>query len=183
VVVDLGYIHVVAADFCGCEQRAKIGHPRTQLLCRRWYPATHDIPNTAATFRCLDFFLLQTLQATTTMYDFYGALEKATDAMGVSKPPKRYIEFLRIARQYRHLLMLKRGGRGHAPSGVDGTKPGELAIQCPACPRPGVNLPDDWEKAPPELKCVRLLGYDILCADRFLDFFTFFSLPWTPASG
>ncbi|KAJ7844968.1 hypothetical protein B0H13DRAFT_1647725 [Mycena leptocephala] len=157
VVVDLGYIHVVAADFCGCEQRAKIGHPRTQLLCRRWYPATHDIPNTAATFRCLDFFLLQTLQAKTTMYDFYGALEKATDAMGVSKPPKRYVEFLRIARQYRHLLMLKRGGRGHAPSGVDGTKPGELAIQCPACPRPGVNLPDDWEKAPPELKFLYIL--------------------------
>ncbi|KAJ7851884.1 hypothetical protein B0H13DRAFT_1643671 [Mycena leptocephala] len=157
VVVDLGYIHVVAADFCSCEQRAKIGHPRTQLLRRRWYPTTHDIPNTAATFRCLDFFLLQTLQAKTTMYDFYGALEKATNATGVSKPPKQYVEFLCMARQYRHLLMLKRGGRGHAPSGIDGTKPGELAIQCPACPRPGINLPNDWEKAPPESKFLYIL--------------------------
>jgi hypothetical protein len=57
-------------------------------LRHRWYPTTHDIPNTATTFHCLDFFLLQTLQVKTTMYDFYGALEKATDATGISKPPK-----------------------------------------------------------------------------------------------
>ncbi|KAK6972153.1 CxC2 domain-containing protein [Favolaschia claudopus] len=54
-------------------------------------------------------------------------------------PPKRYVEFLRMARFFRHIMMLKRGGRGHA-----------LAIRCPACPRPGINLPDDWQSAPPE---------------------------------
>lgn len=24
--------------------------------------------------------------------------------------------------------------------------PGELTVTCPACPQPGINLPDDWEK-------------------------------------
>jgi hypothetical protein len=55
-----------------------------------------------------------------------------------------------MARQYRHLLMLKRAGRGHDPSGVWGTAPGELAVQCPVCPNPAVNLPEGWEDAPPE---------------------------------
>lgn len=25
---------------------------------------------------------------------------------------------------------------------------GELAIECPTCPQPGVNLPDDWKNDP-----------------------------------
>jgi hypothetical protein len=44
--------------------------------------------------------------------------------------------------------MLKRGGRGHEDSGVKGTQPGALAVVCPACPHPGINLPNDWESAP-----------------------------------
>ncbi|KAJ7604794.1 hypothetical protein DFH06DRAFT_1150853 [Mycena polygramma] len=151
VVLDLGYIHIVNVDFCGCERRAKVGTERIQLLRRRWFPATHEYPRSAATLAMLDFFLMQTLQAKTTMYDFYTALEKSTDSTGV-KPPNRYREFLRMVREYRHLLMLKRAGRGHCERGVAGTKPGELALRCPACPRPGVNLPDDWESAPPELR-------------------------------
>jgi hypothetical protein len=45
---------------------------------------------------------------------------------------------------------LKRGGRGHEPSGIEGTGPGELLVKCRCCPQPGYNLPNDWEKAPPE---------------------------------
>lgn len=52
---------------------------------------------------------------------------------------------MRIMRQFRHLRMLKRAGRGHAEGGVSATKVGELAVVCPACPHPGINLPDDWE--------------------------------------
>jgi hypothetical protein len=39
--------------------------------------------------------------------------------------------------------MLKRTGRGHAVDGIAGTKPGECALLCPACPQPGKNLPGD----------------------------------------
>lgn len=41
--------------------------------------------------------------------------------------------------------MLKRAGRGHDVEGIEGTKAGELAIDCPACPLPGINMPADWE--------------------------------------
>jgi hypothetical protein len=27
-------------------------------------------------------------------------------------------------------------------------QPGDLAIFCPACPQPGINLPQGWEKDP-----------------------------------
>ncbi|KAJ7020579.1 hypothetical protein C8F04DRAFT_1274884 [Mycena alexandri] len=145
VLLDIGYIHQLSVDFCGCERRHGT-HRRTELLLKRWYPATHDIPRTAATFNYLNLFIIQTHQAKTTMYDFYTATARSTCGSG-KHLPNRYPEFLRMARQWRHLQMLKRSGRGHDPSGVKATKPGALAIECPACPRPDVNLPEDWESA------------------------------------
>lgn len=50
------------------------------------------------------------------------------------------------------MKMLKRAGRGHDNRGVDGTKPGELAVVCTACPCPGINLPDGWEDADEETR-------------------------------
>lgn len=44
-------------------------------------------------------------------------------------------------------MALKRAGRGHDPRGIESTSSGELMVECPACPHPGRNLPDDWEKA------------------------------------
>ncbi|KAJ7047950.1 hypothetical protein C8F04DRAFT_1172413 [Mycena alexandri] len=112
-------------------------------------PASDERTRTAATFEVLDKFHLHTLQAKTTAYDFYAVLERLTDNTGV-KPSNRYQVFLRMARQYRHLLMLKRAGRGHDRTGVWGTGAGELAVDCPVCPNPKVNLPEGWENAPPE---------------------------------
>lgn len=66
----------------------------------------------------------------------------------------RYKEFLRMLRMWRHLRLLKRGGRAHAPTGVDGTSPGELAVMCPACPHPTINLPTNWTSAPKESEYV-----------------------------
>ncbi|KAJ7635987.1 hypothetical protein DFH06DRAFT_1002998, partial [Mycena polygramma] len=159
VTLHINGIHDVLVDFCGCEGANAAGPPEVQLLRAGWFPATHERPHTAATFAVLEQFHQETLQAKVTMYDFYGVLEKLTNNAGI-KPPDRYHEWIRMCREYRHLMMLKRGGRMRAydSSGVAGTKSGELAIECPACPRPGVNLPDGWEHAPPE--------------DRFL--YTFF---------
>jgi hypothetical protein len=53
-------------------------------------------------------------------------------------------------RIWRHLKLLKRAGRGHDPAGIDATKPGQCAVECPACPHPNRNLPEGWESATPE---------------------------------
>lgn len=53
-----------------------------------------------------------------------------------------------MVQEWRYLKLLKRSGRGHDPDGVEATKPGECAVECPACPHPEKNLPTDWDKAP-----------------------------------
>jgi len=57
---------------------------------------------------------------------------------------------LHMTQEFAHLQMLKRAGRGHDPSGAKGTKPGECAVLCPACPHPGINIPDNWDSLPPD---------------------------------
>jgi len=51
----------------------------------------------------------------------------------------------RCVRQWRHLKDIKRGAAGHTSMPVDNLSDGALAIECPACPHPGRNLPPDWE--------------------------------------
>ncbi|KAJ7785628.1 hypothetical protein B0H16DRAFT_1707885 [Mycena metata] len=97
----------------------------------------------------MDTFTLSTQQCKTTIYDFYKTLEKLTNNSG-GKVPYRYPAFLRMCPEYPHVLMLKRTGVFHQPGGVDAMKPGQCAIKCPCCPRPGVNLPPDWASASPE---------------------------------
>ena len=63
-------------------------------------------------------------------------------------PQRRYLEMSRVVREWRNLMMLKRAGRGHDPGGANVTAPGELALDCPACPQPDCNLPDGWQDAP-----------------------------------
>jgi hypothetical protein len=55
--------------------------------------------------------------------------------------------------------MLKRAGRAFDCRGVEGTFSGELAVECPACPRPGVNILDNWEEAPEGQKCALFITY------------------------
>ena len=59
---------------------------------------------------------------------------------------------MRMVREWRHLKMLKRAGRGHEPGGVAATKAGEVCVSCPACPHPDENLPPGWKDTPNELK-------------------------------
>ena len=55
-------------------------------------------------------------------------------------------------RIWRNLQSLKHGGRGHDPAGVAATAKGSLVLECPACPHPGKNLPENWEDVPPALQ-------------------------------
>ncbi|KAJ7726341.1 hypothetical protein B0H16DRAFT_1332247, partial [Mycena metata] len=125
VVLHTNGIHEVNVNFCGCEGARAAGTYDIQLLRAGWFPATHERPQTAATFAVLNYFQQETCQAKTTMYDFYGVLEKLTGNTGV-KPPDRYREWLRLCREYEHILLLAFGDRALVfdPSGVNGTGPG-----------------------------------------------------------
>ncbi|KAF7305332.1 CxC2 domain-containing protein [Mycena chlorophos] len=151
VVIHRNGVHEVAVDFCGCEQQEE---EFLQLLRGRWFPATSGRPQTCATFDCVNLFDCLSHEANTSARRFYTVLELLTNGAG-RKPPNRYPAFLRIMREWRHLHLLKRRGRlGHEGSKAADTNIGELALRCPVCPRPGVNLPDDWEHALPEDQCL-----------------------------
>ncbi|KAJ7434267.1 hypothetical protein B0H11DRAFT_2164741 [Mycena galericulata] len=147
VVVASNGIHEVGLDFCNCST----AQPHDiQLMRARWYPATGKNPQTAGTFSVLRRYHLMALESKCSGSEFYNSLARETDNSGTEPVRDRYDEFLRMTREWRHLQMLKRAGRGHDPTGVDGTRAGECALLCPACPQPGKDLPPDWKNAPKE---------------------------------
>lgn len=152
-------IHDVAIDYCGCEN-AIANH--LQLLRRGLYPASQINPKTCASFQLLNQLHLLALTSKGSTYDFYRMLEKSTNNTGIHLPKSRYRALLRLVLQWRHLKMLKRGGRGNDPTGVAGTRNGELAVLCPSCPYPGINLPVGWADVPPGMQFLYFL---IRCVD------------------
>ena len=142
-------IHDVAIDYCGCE-RAVPKH--IQLLRHGLYPTSQKVPKTCTSFKLLKLLHLLALTTKGSTYDFYRTLEKLTNNTGLDVPKSRYRALLRMVLQVRHLKMLKRGGVGHDPAGVEGVKPGALGLGCPHCPQPGINLPHGWEKVAGPLK-------------------------------
>ncbi|KAF7297874.1 C2H2-type domain-containing protein [Mycena chlorophos] len=154
VVLHDNGIHQVALDYCGCPGSEE---HHLQLLRSRLFPATTRRPQTCATFACLDRCTVFSLKPKMNAFDFYDSLERLTDGAG-EKPPDRYRALLRMVREWRHLLLLKRGGRfGYPSDEAENTTPGELAVLCPACPRPGVNLPENWQDIDPKLAFIYTL--------------------------
>ncbi|KAJ7023305.1 hypothetical protein C8F04DRAFT_1271494 [Mycena alexandri] len=157
-VIHTNGINPVAVDFCGCERAHVAGTTREQTLRRSWFPATDLEPQTCATFRCVELFHILTLQGKVTTYDFYSGLEKVTDNTGLVKIKDRYKSFMRVMREWQHLVMVKRGGVGNdRKRKVADTRPGELGPDCPGCPRPKVNIPDGWEFATGEERFLYIL--------------------------
>ncbi|KAF9030039.1 hypothetical protein BDZ89DRAFT_950058 [Hymenopellis radicata] len=154
VVIHSNSIHTVAVEYCNCLET--VPHYR-QLLRFGWYPATVFTPATCCTLDALDLFQASTLNGKVSAYSFYKTLVYRTDALGIDVPKNRYQPFLRMIRQYRHVLLMMRGGKGFQLNGASNIKPGELALVCPACPIPDINLPENWESLPDQYlyqKCV-----------------------------
>ncbi|KAG1888370.1 hypothetical protein F4604DRAFT_1916291 [Suillus subluteus] len=145
VLIDTNGLHELGLDFCGCETSET--HVK-QLLRHGWFPSTPTDPRTAATFRLLHYYQILSFESKASAYEFYHSLVRLTDNTGMMKRmPDRYDGFMRMVRMWRHLTMLKHFGRGHDPSGVNGTSQGECVVLCPACPQPGKNLPEGWQTA------------------------------------
>ncbi|KAG1726126.1 hypothetical protein EDD22DRAFT_982820 [Suillus occidentalis] len=139
-VIDAHGIHDVAVDFCGCET-AQIRYK--QLLRARWFPATTSDPRTAATFGVLELFHLLSFESKVSAYEFYHSLARRSDNTGISPIKDRYSAFMRMMREWRHILQLMRAGRGHDPNGIKATPDGRVC---------GINIPNGWENSPPDIR-------------------------------
>ncbi|KIY61804.1 hypothetical protein CYLTODRAFT_384292 [Cylindrobasidium torrendii FP15055 ss-10] len=146
-VLDIGGIFTYDILFCNCE---KVMPKRIQLLRADLFPATSRRPRTAATFRLLDEHEHLASHGKISPYEHYNSLERMSDGWRIHIPKTRQKSWSRIIRHSGYIDLLARGGRGCVENGVATTKGGELAIRCPACPREGVNIPDEWAQLPPE---------------------------------
>ncbi|KAH8111809.1 hypothetical protein DFH11DRAFT_1546400 [Phellopilus nigrolimitatus] len=134
-VIHTNGIHRVKVLFCACGASAgEASLHYNQLIRVRWFPASSKKPQTVVSFDCVEYFHILTLQGKLTAYDYYQSLVYHTDNTDTDPPPRRYEEFMRVARLWRHLKMLKRAGVGLCPGGVAVAGPGSCAVECPACP-------------------------------------------------
>ena len=160
MVLHTNGLHEVNIKFCSCTFPPL--PRRVQFLRACLFPAMVDQPRACATFDLLRYSHILMLQSNILGFHVYHTLERLTDNTGTIaikvlshhhsihkctqvESQSWYKSFLTIMCQWRYLKMMKRSGHPFDPSGVGGTGPGALALDCPACPRPGINLPDDWD--------------------------------------
>ncbi|KAG1718273.1 uncharacterized protein EDB91DRAFT_1090173 [Suillus paluster] len=100
-------------------------------------PLPDQILSMAFTFVVLDDFLLDNLECGTSAMNYYSKLRRVTSSVFPHLVPDRYRELMRVGRQWKQVKQLKWHGFGHEKRKP---KAGELALFCPACPQPGVNV-------------------------------------------
>lgn len=139
--------------WCGCQSPEPL---YAQLLRLGLYPSSMERPETAFTFSLLDYFHIDAVECKTSANNFYNKLRRLTNSLFPHKVPvglmlspssyilinliqDRYRELMMTSREWRDLLLRKRAGFGHDLNSKPGN--GQLALFCPACPQPGINLP------------------------------------------
>lgn len=157
VLVDVNGIHELPVAFCRCPNAPTEGR---QLLRAGYYPATTKRPAVAFSFNLMDDFLLTNRECKTAARNYYTKLRRLTNAAFPHMAPvcsaspvqfiefnasyqDKYKEFLRVSRQWRNLRLRQAGGVVHQ-SGV--VEAGGLAVGCPSCPQPDINIPADWKQ-------------------------------------
>jgi hypothetical protein len=73
---------------------------------------------------------------------------------------------MRVSRMWRDLMARVNSGLGH--EGKAELQPGGLAIFCPACPQPDINLPKEWDEDPERYKTFTSVGNPVLMDFRWL---------------
>ena len=92
--------------------------------------------------------------------DFVTVLERLTDPLGVEWVPDRYKNFGLSTTQWNFMSRMRRSGIGHLPGGVRSASTGSAAVKCLACPRPGVNLPENFKSVEDNLRYVCMFYED-----------------------
>jgi CxC2 like cysteine cluster associated with KDZ transposases len=155
VIVHCNAVHRIPVRWCRCPGHSSYD---IQALDAGLFPASYKRLKTLFTFHVLDDFLAENQECKTSAYHYFEKLRRFTSSSFPHTVPvrasrhckafvltvlqDRYRELIRLTRQWRDLKRLKWNGFAHSPRTP---LPGELAVRCPACPQPGINLPTDWK--------------------------------------
>ncbi|TFK81364.1 hypothetical protein K466DRAFT_438418, partial [Polyporus arcularius HHB13444] len=148
VIVHMNGVHQGKLQECHCVNRPSLV---TQLMRADIFPASLHRIETAFTHEVLKAYDLLFNLAKVSTLDFVRWLARRTDNSAPQEVKDRYRDFLWAARIHKYLTMVKRSGRVHAIV-LPGRDPDDITVPCLTCPWPDVNLPADWEDAPPHLR-------------------------------
>ncbi|KAG8942299.1 hypothetical protein FRC03_003364 [Tulasnella sp. 419] len=140
-MMDIGGIFSITVWWCDCIDG--VGKSQ-QLLHHNIFPATDDKPSTGYTFQLLKHYNQFSVTAKISAYDYVHCLEYLTNAADQSIVKNLYANFIKVSRQRRVLQMMKQAG----VMLLSDLSPGLVTVPCPACPRPGINLPEGWRDDP-----------------------------------
>ncbi|KAK0493690.1 hypothetical protein EDD18DRAFT_1356144 [Armillaria luteobubalina] len=133
------------------------------------FPATDIKPHTAVTTVALEQFQMLTFMGKISAYEYYHSLIRLTDNTGIKSPSDNFNAFIHVVHEWSFICLLKRAGVGNDPGRWKDAKPGSCAVECLACPHPGVNIleqvdpdsPNAWENT-------LYVGMDAnFCLERF----------------
>ncbi|KAJ2961021.1 hypothetical protein NUW54_g14406 [Trametes sanguinea] len=105
------------------------------------WPATWENPRTVITLAAMETFHGLELQAQLNVQDYMAFLRRQTDDVLPQTVKDRYREFITSMRYYRHVQARRRGGINPG----DALSAGSLAVLCPACPQPEMNMRPGWK--------------------------------------
>ncbi|KAJ8507467.1 hypothetical protein ONZ45_g10166 [Pleurotus djamor] len=152
-IVHTNGVHQCEVEWCMCQ--SEISHYE-QLLKSRLFPATVLLPSTAFTLEALSMLHLIRVECKVASSSYYSLLQRLHGGHTESSPD-RSREMERASRCYQSIMA--RVNEGHfiwIPLSV-----GCLALFCPACPQPGINVTDrTWSSTDPEWMLTPML-----CAD------------------
>ncbi|KAK0477410.1 hypothetical protein IW261DRAFT_1551980 [Armillaria novae-zelandiae] len=138
MIIDTNSIHNVALDFCHCLRE----HPLAiQLQCAWLFPGTVLEPHIVVTVAALEQFQMLTFMGKLSAYEYYHSSVRLSDNTGTKTPLDNFEAFICIVREWSFIRLLKRGGISNDTSGWEAAKPVSCAVECLACPRPGINIP------------------------------------------
>ena len=144
-VVDTTGVHELRTRFCRCHPLTS--NPlHTQLINMGLYPSSMERTRTVFTFRVLHHYDLTNLEGKTSAWQYYSTLRRLSSNVFPDVVVDRYRELMRALRQWRDLASRRRAGLPMEKERQ--LEPGGLALFCPACPQPGVNLPVNWKDDP-----------------------------------
>ena len=168
-VVDISGVHHLPVVRCLCPNAAE---ENLQYLNLGLFPTSYNVIKTLFTFAVLDDFRLANLECKTSAHQYYSKLRRLTCPAFPKMVLNRYTELRRLSRQYQNLKLWKMHGRAYATAKlaeIHTDTPGKLAEEplvlpqdppvaeapkqplalfCPTCPQPGVNIPGTWEEDP-----------------------------------
>jgi hypothetical protein len=144
-IVHVNGIHYLPLVSCKCHGP---GQMHIDLMHARLLPTSFNIIRTLFTVASLDDYRLSNLELKSSAYQYWGRITRITATGGFEEVLSLYRELWRMSREWRLLKKMKWAGFGHEDKDPTNPAAGELAIFCPTCPQPGINLPPDWKRDP-----------------------------------